>query len=153
MGLIKEAETKYSLRYTTFTGDGDSSVYSSLVTQVQGWRHAECTSHTVKCYRGVLENLVAEKPGYMGRGKLMLAMRNRLTTAAHCAIKMRSTESDATWLLHYDLINSPRHCFGMHSDCSTDYCKDECSTQVSPTLGTAEAGILGTAEGDGSEGV
>ena len=37
---FKEAETKYGLRYMTFTGDGDSSVYSNLVTQVPGWGHA-----------------------------------------------------------------------------------------------------------------
>ena len=82
----------------------------------------------------------------------MLAMRKRLTTAARCAIKMRSIESDAkraTELLHQDLINGPRHCFGMHSDCSTDYYKVVCSARVPPTLGTAEAGISGTAEGEG----
>ena len=32
-----EAERKYGLRYTTFTGDGDSSVHVSLITGVPGW--------------------------------------------------------------------------------------------------------------------
>ena len=83
-------------------------------------RKVECANHTVKCYRGVLKKLVAEKLGYSGRGKLMLAMRKRLMTATRCAIKMWSTESDAkhaTKLLRQDLINGPHHCFGMHSDC------------------------------------
>ena len=150
---FKEAETKYGLRYTTFTGDGDSSMYSNLVTQVPGWGHAiqkvECANHAVKCYRGALEKLVSEKPQYKGRGKLTVVMRKRLTTAARCAIKMRSTESDAkraTELLRKDLINAPRHCFGIHSECSTDYCKVVRSAQAPPTSGTAEASTSGTAE-------
>ena len=92
---------------------------------------------------------MTEKPHYKGRGKLTVAMRKCLTTAAHCAIEMRSTESDAkraTELLRRDLINGPRHCFGMHSDCSTDYCKAVRSAQVPPTSGTAEASTSGTAE-------
>ncbi len=59
---------------------------------------------------GALEKLVAEKPHYKGRGKLTEAMRKRLTTAARCAIKMRSAESDtkrATELLRQDLSNGP----------------------------------------------
>ena len=68
---FKEAETKYGLRYTTFTGDGDSSVHTNLVTQVPGWGHVirkvECANHAVKCYRGALERLVMEKPHYKER--------------------------------------------------------------------------------------
>ncbi len=36
---FREAETKYGLQYTTFTGDGDNSVHASLVMQVPGWGH------------------------------------------------------------------------------------------------------------------
>ena len=45
-----------------------------------------------------------------------------------------------------DLINGPRHCFGIHSDCSTDNCKAVRSAQVPPTSGAAEASTSGTAE-------
>ena len=137
---FKEAETKYGLRYTTFTGDGDSSVHANLVTQVPGWRHVirkvECANHAVKCYCGALEGPVMEKPHYKGRGKLTVAMRKRLTTAARCAIKMRSAESDAkrgTELLRQDLRNGPLHCFGIHSYCSTDYCKIVCNSNTTTT--------------------
>ena len=61
-------------------------------------------------------------------------MRKRLTTAARCAIKMRSKESDvklATKLLRQDLRNGPLHCFGVHINCSTDYCR---TTQHALTL-------------------
>ena len=134
---FKEAETKYGLCYTTFTGDGDSSVHANLVTQVPGWGHTirkvECANHAVKCYRGALEKLVAEKPHYKGKGKLTVAMRKRLTTAARCAIKMRSTGSDvkrATELLQQDLRNGPLHCFSVHTNCSTNYCKVTRSSQI-----------------------
>ena len=48
-------------------------------------------NHAVKCYQDALEKLVAEKPHYKGKGKLTVAMRKCLTTAARCAIKMWST--------------------------------------------------------------
>ena len=66
------------------------------------------------------------KPNYKGRGGLTAKMRRRLTSAAGCAIKMRSTHLDrkeAVKLLQRDLLNSPHHCFGIHSNCSSEYCK------------------------------
>ena len=36
---FKEAESKYGLRYTTFIGDGDSSLHPNLITGVPGWGH------------------------------------------------------------------------------------------------------------------
>lgn len=63
---FSEAEKQYGLRYTLFTGDGDSSVHTNLITRVPCWEHvirkAECTNHDIKCYRGALESLVVEKP-------------------------------------------------------------------------------------------
>ena len=106
-----------------------------------GWGHTirkvECTNqHAVKFYWGVLEKLVAEKPHYKGKGKLTVAMQKRLTTAARCAIKMQSTGSDvkrATELLQQDLRNGPLHCSGVHTNCSTDYCKVTRSSQIPDT--------------------
>ena len=142
---FREAETKYGLRYLTFTGDGDSSVHANLVTQVPGWGHAicktECANHAVKCYRGALEKLVTEKPHYKGRGKLTSTMRKRLTTAARSAIKMRSMETDkqrALDLLQQDLRNGPYHCFGIHTNCSTDFCKVAQSMQTTTVTQTQE---------------
>ena len=79
---------------------------------------------------------MAEKPHYNGKGKLTVAMRKHLTTAARCAIKMQSTGSDvkqATKLLRQDLRNGPLHCFGIHTNCSTDYCKVTRSLQTPDT--------------------
>ncbi len=46
-------------------------------------------------------------------------------SAARCAIRMRSQESDtskALKLLRQDLINGPSHSFGIHTGCSPDFC-------------------------------
>ena len=127
---FREAEKKYGLRYTTFIGDGDSSIHPNLITGVPGWGHiirkVECANHTVKCYRGALEKLAEQKPHYKGKGRLTESMRKQLTKAARCAIKMRSALTDkkeAAKLLRQDLRNGPYHCFGDHSHCSTDYCR------------------------------
>lgn len=66
-----------------------------------------------------------DKPSYKGRGGLTEKMQCRLTSAARCAIKMRSKESDISKgvkLLERDLLNGPYHCFGHHERCSPDFC-------------------------------
>ncbi len=124
-----EAENVHGLRYTSFVGDGDSSVYSTLLQCVPEWGHAinkvECANHACKCYRGALEKLVKEHPSYKGSGGLTLKLRKRLVSSARCAIRMRSTEKDrnkALESLKKDIINGPHHCFGNHSNCSPDFC-------------------------------
>ena len=124
-----EAEKVHGVRYTKFIGDGDSSVYPTLIQKVSGWGHAikklECANHVCKCYRGALEKLVRDNPSYKGRGGLTEKMRRRLVSAARCAIKMRSKEVDrknAVRLLKRDLLNGPNHCFGHHIHCSADFC-------------------------------
>ncbi len=126
---FKEAERVHGLRYTRFIGDGDSSVHPTLLQSVPVWGHAikklECANHACKCYRAGLEKLAQENSAYKGKGGLTERMRKRLTSAARCAIKMRSKEtnrSQALQSLERDLINGPYHCFGHHSRCSPDFC-------------------------------
>lgn len=152
---FKEAEKVHGLRYMRVIGDGDSSVYPTLLQSVPVWGHAikklECANHACKCYRAGLEKLAQENTAYKGKGGLTVRMRKRLTGAAHCAIKMRSKEtnrSQALQLLERDLINGPYHCFGHHSRCSPDFCStarenrqqdtsteadDDCDTAVQET--------------------
>ncbi len=132
------AERMHGIRFTKFTGDCDSSVHPTLIQNVPGWGHyiqkLECANHICKCYRGALEQLVKDKPSYKGIGGLTLKMRKRLVSAARCAIKMRSKESDrvkALSLLKKDLINGPRHCFGIHTHCSPDFCTKVTTPSVS----------------------
>ena len=93
-----QAERVHGLRYIRFIGDGDSSVYPTLLTTVPGWGRAiekmECANHACKCYRGSLEKVVQENPKYKGKGGLTAKMRQRLTSAARCTIKMRSQEEN-----------------------------------------------------------
>ena len=124
-----EAERVHGLRYTRFIGDGDSAVYPTLIQNVPGWGHVitklECCNHACKCYRGALEQLVKNNPSYKGTGGLTEKMRRRLVSSARCAIRMRSQETDtekALASLKKDLINGPRHCFGVHTHCSPDFC-------------------------------
>ena len=125
-----EAERVHGVRYTKFVGDGDSSVYPTLLQNVPEWGHAikklECANHACKCYRGALEKLVQDNSSYKGSGGLTLKMRKRLVSAARAAIRMRSKEDDkkkALASLKSDLQNGPRHCFGFHEHCSPDFCK------------------------------
>ena len=124
-----EAERVHGVRYIRFVGDGDSSVYPTLLQSIPVWgqsiRKLECANHACKCYRGALERIVQENPSYKGKGGLTLKMRCRLVGAARSAIRMRSAESNRVLALSYlrnDLMNGPRHCFGHHSNCSPDFC-------------------------------
>ena len=126
---LKQAEPTHGVRYMRFIGDGDSSVYPTLIANVPVWGHAikklECANHACKCYRAGLEKLVQANPTYKGKAGLTLKMRRRLTSSARCAIKMRSKERDtrqALKSLERDLINGPLHCFGHHQNCSPVFC-------------------------------
>ena len=55
-----------------------------------------CADHACKCYQASLEKLAANNTSYKEKGGLTDKMRERLTSAATCAIKMRSKEQDKT---------------------------------------------------------
>ena len=75
---FKQAEQVHGVRYKRFVGDGDSSVYPTLIENVLGWgryiEKLECANHACKCYRSGLEKLVQDKPSYKGRGGLTQKM-------------------------------------------------------------------------------
>ena len=98
---FQTCEQQHGIRYISFIGDGDISVYPTLISSIP-WGYAitkiECANHCVKCYR----------------------------TALGCAIFMKSKETNqqkAIVDLRKDLLNGPLHCFGFHSKCSIDFCK------------------------------
>ena len=53
-----QCEIQHGLRYISFIGDGDSSVYPTLISSVP-WEYAitkiECANHCIKCYCTALE--------------------------------------------------------------------------------------------------
>ena len=143
--LKANAEKVHAVRYMHFVGDGDSSVYPTLLQEVPVWgRHIkklECANHACKCYRSSLEKLAQDNPRYKGKGGLTLLMRKKLTSAARCAIKMRSKEADkrkAIKLLEHDLKNGPYHCYDIHDKCSTNFCTRAQVHQAEKTLTTPE---------------
>ena len=109
---FRQSENMHGLRYLWMIGDGDSSVYHSVVTGVPSYGRditkVECANHAVKCYRNRLEALCIDKPQYCGKHGLSQAMMKRITHGARCAIKMHSNTSNVTALRH-DLRNGPRH--------------------------------------------
>ena len=121
------SEQMHGVRYMWFIGDGDSSVYHAVVTNVPSYgRHVqkvECANHAVKCYRNRLEALCKEHPEYHGRHGLSEAKMKRITHGARCAIKMHSKTGDVAALRH-DLRNGIRHYFGDHRNCNSAYCKN-----------------------------
>ena len=145
-----EAERVHGVRYITMVGDGDSSVYPSLIQRVPGWGHCirklECANHCCKCYRGALERLVQENSSYKGSGGLAVQMRRRLVSAARCAIRMRSKHEDrkvGVRLLRQDLVNGPNHCFGNHQKCSPDFCstaKEQLQATPTPAITSVSEG-------------
>lgn len=141
----------HGVRYTQFIGDGDSSVHPTLLQNVPGWGHAirklECANHACKCYRGALEQLIQNNPSYKGNGGLTVKIRKKLVSAARCAIRMRSEEADkvkALRSLRKDLVNGPCHVFGIHTNCSPDFCTVQRQRQQDP--GTSNTGGENPAE-------
>ncbi len=71
---FKKAEQTHGIRYLKFIGDGDSSVFPTLMQNVPVWgryiKKLECANHVCKCYRSSLEKLIEQNPQYKGKGGL-----------------------------------------------------------------------------------
>ena len=120
------SEQMHGVRYLWFIGDGDSSVYHAVVTNISYGCHVqkvECANHAVKCYQNRLEALCKEHPYYRGCHGLSDARMKRITHGARCAIKMHSTTGDVA-ALRRDLRNGVQHYFGNHKNCNSVYCKN-----------------------------
>ena len=120
------SEKMHGVRYLWFIGDGDSSVYHTVVTGVPSYGHhvknVECANHTIKCYRNRLEELCKSHPEYQGKYGLPAVRIKRITHGARCAIKMHSRTGDVA-ALKRDLRNGIRHYFGDHRQCRLSFCK------------------------------
>ena len=73
-GFLK-AEATHGVRYAHFVGDGDSSVYPTLLSSLPVWgrdiKKIECANHACKCYRSSLEKLASEIQSTEGKVGLL----------------------------------------------------------------------------------
>ena len=110
------------LRYLWLIGDGDSSVYHSVVTGVPSYGReiakVECANNAVKCYRNRLEALC--RPLYRCTHGLSKDMMKQITHGARCAIKMHSGTADVAALRH-DLRNGLCYYFGLHDNATQPF--------------------------------
>ena len=92
------SEQMHGVGYMWFIGDGDSSVYHAVVTNVPSYdrqvKKVKCANHAVKCYHNCLEVLCKEHPEYHGCHGLSEATMKRITHGAHCDIEMHSNTGD-----------------------------------------------------------
>ena len=124
--FLKGFSNQHGLRYLWLIGDGDSSIYHSIVTGVPSYGRditkVECANHAVKCYRNRLKVLCNDKPDYRCKHRLSQAMMKQITHGARCAIRMHSATGDVA-ALRRDLRNGPRHYFGLHDNCNSAFCQ------------------------------
>ena len=68
LDVFMKAEATHGIRYNKFVGDGDSSVYPTLLSEVPIWGHdikkIECANHSCICYRSSLEKLASDNSNY-----------------------------------------------------------------------------------------
>ncbi|KAL0852581.1 hypothetical protein ABMA27_016931 [Loxostege sticticalis] len=131
---FKNSIRERNLIYKTLIADGDSSTYKSILESRPypdiPIQKIECTNHLLRNYNG--KNLLLQKDTSipLNERKLLNVDRlKRLRTAVRGAIKYRQqdsgTESSKIENLQKDIVNSPRHIFGDHSECSSYYCTEE----------------------------
>lgn len=131
---FKKSEKDRNLVYSKLIADGDASTYKNILdarpyTTVTVQK-IECVNHLLRNYNGKNISLKKDTSIPLDERKLLTAERlNRLRIAVKSAIRYRmaqnSTVPDKIDQLKKDLINSPRHIFGDHSNCEQYYCTNE----------------------------
>ena len=94
-GTYASREGPWSQIHQTYRGlwqqcFSNANCWSSMLEETN--TKLECANHACKCYRASLEKMVQQDPTYKSWGGLTGKMRQHLTSAAHCAIKLRSEE-------------------------------------------------------------
>ena len=84
------------------------SVHASQVTEMPSWGHVirevECANHAVECYRGTLEQLVAEKQGEGRAHSSHEKMFNHLCLMCHKKVKCTSGDRKQAAELGYSCL-------------------------------------------------
>lgn len=100
--------------------------YKSIL-ESRPYQKIECTNHLLRNYNG--KNLLLQKDTAIPlneRKLLNIDRLKRLRTAVRAAIEYRQQGNGSKSIkienLQNDIVNSPRHIFGDHSECDRYYC-------------------------------
>lgn len=128
---FKSSEAMYGVRYGNLIGDGDSSVYKTIIDKRPyknlPIKKIECRNHLLRNYCNKIREIVqtSEKGRYpVVLRKCVGEKLERLRYAVTKAVDYRKTENhcDKVILLKEDILNGPHHVFGDHIRCATYFC-------------------------------
>ena len=142
-GFQTSMET-HGLIYSKFVGDGDSSVFATVIDVYKGMKVQK-----VECMNHVLKNLTSKllqiyMPNGSDGNRVPLSERKNLNSAIpriRSGVKgaiIYNNENSLSWKgLRDDILNVPRHVFGEHSECKPYFCtgpkQDEVNRYVNAT--------------------
>lgn len=141
-GFKSSIETR-KLIYNTLIADGDASTYKNILESRPypgiPIQKIECTNHLLRNYNGKNLALKTDTSVPLPERKLLTPERiTRLRTAVRSAVRHWKTESltESEKILNVqrDVLNSPKHVFGDHTNCSSYYCTDDRKNEANDTL-------------------
>lgn len=122
---FKQSQIMHGLKYLQFIGDGDSSVYAKIRSEVSYGSDVskiECRNHTVKNFGKALYKVKGDSRVSAEARKLLTANKiKELQDFCIRAIFSNAHNMDVE-SLKKDLQNGPYHVFGIHTNCSEQYC-------------------------------
>lgn len=137
--FFRDSISKNDLVYSSFVGDGDSSLHATVKHTYPGFevKKIECINHAIK---NVNKKLIAlSGPSKTDRDKTLRERRienmdkrfnevgkSLLLAARHYSTLEKNAESVEK--LRQAILNIPKHAFGCHVNCDDSYC-DEIGTK------------------------
>lgn len=147
------SEEMYGVKYATLVADGDASVYSKILLarpyEDMTVEKIECSNHLLRNYAKKLQDIV--KDGKFGSivlrkkvGGNIVRLRNSIPKAAN----YRSNQNELSDIqklqeLKKDILNSPHHIFGNHSQCSDYFCDKSNHEEENLVPELMKAGLFG----------
>lgn len=135
----------YNLKYTRVVGDGDSSVMEKLRSQMPYGPETtidkiECSNHLMRNFGKKMRTIYAKTSNVKGNvpkaiRKIVESKDQKIRTGIISAIKYRATQDNISidqkiQLLKRDILNTPKHCIGIHTNCADYFCSKETKSQV-----------------------
>ena len=126
-----ESEDMHGIQFLEVIGDGDSSVYKNILSQVPYGRQVrkiECANHVTKCYTTGLYKIAKESAE--ARRLLSVPRIKRMTVTMRTIIRHHALDSESgkrsaaecARELAHDAGNASFHVLGHHERCKSFYC-------------------------------